>query len=169
MTPISIAQLADGHVDLPNGAFRGVDESARGRKPSWIAWRGDREHTRDHAPARRSPSPPWPAPPAATAPARCQSVEGVLRRLRPGEQQRALTEVVEQDRRHHHAEPANPDRAPKWPMSAYNASPPVITRNTAPSAMKATIGCVAMEPAPAPGSAPQAPPARAARAAARAR
>ncbi len=31
-------------------------------------------------------------------------------------------------------------RRPKWPMSAYSASAPVIVRTTAPIAMNATTG-----------------------------
>lgn len=33
--------------------------------------------------------------------------------------------------------------APKWPMSAYSASPPVNARNTAPSTASDCAGCVA--------------------------
>ena len=54
------------------------------------------------------------------------------------EQQRALPEVVQQQGGHHEREPAERiGRRPKWPMSAYRASPPVTTRKTAPSDQEA--------------------------------
>jgi hypothetical protein len=46
--------------------------------------------------------------------------------------QRALAEVVQQQRRAYQAEPGHrTGQGPKWPMSAYSASPPVSARNTA--------------------------------------
>ncbi len=52
---------------------------------------------------------------------------------------------------------------PKWPMSAYRASPPVTTRNTAPSRKKPARAVGARRTAPrSAGPPPAAPPARAA-------
>ena len=72
-----------------------------------------------------------------------QQEERILDRLRIGKHQRALAEVVE------HRAPASRRRTrrrgsaarPKWPMSAYSASPPVTARKTAAETRKPASRC----------------------------
>ena len=74
-------------------------------------------------------------------PSRCEQVKRVLDRVRdrqeaarPGRNNSAPEPATRR-------EPAEPDRQrPKWPISAYIASPPVTARKTAPSTAKAMPG-----------------------------
>ena len=99
---------------------RSRDEGLRG---------DDRRHRRQHGQRRDSPSR---APSGRT---------GLSIALGSSEQQRGLAEVVEQQ-----AGSTSPyqaiaiGRRPKWPMSAYSASPPVTTRKMLPRARNALPG-----------------------------
>ena len=112
---------------------------SRGRKPSRIAWRVTQKAPEITA---------WEAMIAATVARitigiRAQSgnirKNGLAGGRRVLEDQRALAQVVQDQRREDEREPARRiEAAPKWPMSAYSASAPVTASTTPPSATNAS-------------------------------
>ena len=112
---------------------------SRGRKPSATAWR-----VTENAPEITACEAITVATVASTTIGiRLQSgnseEERVLDRGRVVDDQRALAQVVERQRREDERGTTRGGSAarPKWPMSAYSASAPVTASTTEPSAMNA--------------------------------
>ena len=126
----------DRHVDLADLAP--VCDAPQPRQEAELhGLARDRERAGDDA-CEAMTAARWRAPPSASAPSSGTAGRTGCRPPRGPEDQRALADVVEHQRREDDEEPRAADRGrPKWPMSAYSASAPVTASTTAPSARNA--------------------------------
>ena len=99
------------HVDLPDLGFRGVTDLEPRQQAELDRLLGDRVRTRDHRLAGDHGRRRRQADHRQQGPGWKQQEERILDRLRIGEHQRALPEIVQGERRQHDGEPGDLDRA----------------------------------------------------------